>query len=66
MSSPHQFCQIYLSLFEQDDSTPPTPKCGELSEHTESAYTGVEDRSSRSIVSNKSRRIIGNYFQAHC
>ena len=39
------FYQIYLSFLEQNDCTP--PKCGELSEYTDSAHTEVEDLSSR-------------------
>ena len=34
------FYQIYLSLFEPDACTP--PKCGELSEYTDSVHTEVE------------------------
>ena len=45
MIPPHLFCQIYLSFLEQSDCTP--PKCGELSEYTDSAHTEVEDLSSR-------------------
>ena len=41
----HLFYQIYLSFLEQNDCTP--PKCGELSEYTDSAHTEVEDLSSR-------------------
>ena len=41
----HLFYQIYLSFLEQNDCTP--PKCGELSEYTNSAHTEVEDLSSR-------------------
>ena len=39
----HLFYQIYLSFLEQNDCTP--PKCGELSEDTDSAHTEVEDPS---------------------
>ena len=39
----HLFYQIYLSFLEQNDCTP--PKCGELSEYTDSAHTEVEDPS---------------------
>ena len=42
---PHLFYQIYLSFLEQNDCTP--PKCGELSEYTDSAHTEVEDLSLR-------------------
>ena len=42
--SPHQF-QIDPSLFEQDDCT--APKCGDLSEYTDSAHTEAEGLSSR-------------------
>ena len=45
MIPPHLFYQIYLSFLEQNDCTP--PKCGELSEYTDSARTEVEDLSSR-------------------
>ena len=45
MIPPHLFYQIYLSFLEQNDCTP--PKCGELSEYTDSAHTEVEDLSSR-------------------
>ena len=43
MIPPHLFYQIYLSFLEQNDCTP--PKCGELSEDTDSAHTEVEDPS---------------------
>ena len=43
MIPPHLFYQIYLSFLEQNDCTP--PKCGELSEYTDSAHTQVEDPS---------------------
>ena len=42
---PHFSQQIYLSFIQQNDWTP--PKCGELSEYTDSAHTEVEDPSSR-------------------
>ena len=45
MIPPHLFYQIYLSFLDQNDCTP--PKCGELSEYTDSAHTEVEDLSSR-------------------
>ena len=45
MIPPHLFYQIYPSFLEQNDCTP--PKCGELSEYTDSAHTEVEDLSSR-------------------
>ena len=45
MIPPHLFYQIYLSFLEQYDCTP--PKCGELSEYTDSAHTEVENLSSR-------------------
>ena len=45
MFSSHLFFQICLPLLEQNDCTP--PKCGELSEYTDSAHTEVEDLSSR-------------------
>ena len=43
MIPPHLFYQIYFSFLEQNDCTP--PKCGELSEYTDSAHTEVEDPS---------------------
>ena len=45
MISPHLFYQIYPFFLEQNDYTP--PKCGELSEYTDSAHTEVEGLSSR-------------------
>ena len=45
MIPPHFFCQIYLSFSQQNDCIP--PKCGELSEYTDSAHTEVEDPSSK-------------------
>ena len=46
MIPPHLFYQyLYLSFLEQNDCTP--PKCGELSEYTDSAHTEVGDLSSR-------------------
>ena len=45
MIPPHLFYQIYLFFLEQNDCTP--PKCGEVSEYTDSAHTEVEDLSSR-------------------
>ena len=42
MIPPYLLYQIYLSFH---DCTP--PKCGELSEYTDSAHTEVEDLSSR-------------------
>ena len=41
MIPPHLFYQMYLSFLEQNDCTP--PKCGKLSEYTDSAHTEVED-----------------------
>ena len=43
MIPPYLFLQIYPSLFGQDDWT--RPKCGELSEYTDSAHNEVEDLS---------------------
>ena len=40
---PHHTYQIYHSLSVRDDCTP--PKCGKLSEYTDSAHTEVEDPS---------------------
>ena len=54
MIPPHLFYQIYLSFPEQNDCTP--PKCGELSEYTDSAHTEVEDLSSRCM--NGSNKLI--------
>ena len=45
MIPPHLFYQIYLFFLEQNDCTP--PKCGELSEYTDSAHTEVEGLSPR-------------------
>ena len=44
MIPPNFFFQIYISLFEPDDCTP--PKCEEQSEYTGSAHLGVENLSS--------------------
>ena len=43
MIPPHSMYQIYHSLSLRDNCTP--PKCGELSEYTDSAHTEVEDPS---------------------
>ena len=43
MIPPHLFYQIYLSFLEQNDCTP--PRCGELSDYTDSAHTQVENPS---------------------
>ena len=43
MIPPHNVYQIYHSLSVRDDCTP--PKCGKLSEYTDSAHTEVEDPS---------------------
>ena len=43
MIPPHLFYQIYLSFLEQNDCTP--PRCGELSDYTDSAHTQVEEPS---------------------
>ena len=40
---PHNIYQIYHFLSERNDCTP--PKCGELSEYTDSAHTEVENPS---------------------
>ena len=45
MFAPHLFYQIYPSLSGLDDCTP--PKCGKLSECTDSAHIDVDDLSSR-------------------
>ena len=39
MISAHLFNQIYVLLFAQNDSIP--PKCGELSEYTDTAHSEV-------------------------
>ena len=44
MIPPHLFYQIYISFLEQKYCNP--PKCGELSEYTDSAHTEVENLSS--------------------
>ena len=41
MIPPHNIYQIYHSFSVRDDCSP--PKCGELSEYTDSAHTEVED-----------------------
>ena len=41
MTPPYLFYEIYISFVEQNDCTP--PKCGELSEYTDTAHTEVED-----------------------
>ena len=43
MIPPHLFYQIHLSFLEQNNCTP--PRCGELSDYTDSAHTEVEDPS---------------------
>ena len=53
MIPPHLFYQIYLSFLEQNDCTP--PKCGELSEYTDSAHTEVEDLSSRCMGARRAK-----------
>ena len=45
MIPPHLFYQIYCYVLEQTDCTP--PKCGELSEYTDSAHIEVGDLSAR-------------------
>ena len=45
MIPPHLVYQISFSFFENNNYSP--PKCGELSDHTDSAHTEVEDLSSR-------------------
>ena len=47
MIQSHLSYQIYLPLLEQNYCTP--PKCGKLSEYTDSVHTEVEDPSSRCI-----------------
>ena len=56
MIPPHLFYQIYISFLEQTDCTP--PKCGEMSDYTDSAHTEVEDRSS--ICRNRSNVFISS------
>ena len=59
MIPPHLFYQIYLSFLEQNDCTP--PKCGELSEYTDSAHTQVEDLPSHlNKMRRKERNVIFN------
>ena len=65
MIPPHLFYQIYLSFLEQNDCTP--PRCGELSEYTDSAHTEVEDLSSRCMRTLAVLLVLGplpkvNYF----
>ena len=66
MIPPHLFYQIYLSFLEENDCTP--PKCGKLSEYTDSAHTEVEDLSSRYMNgsnmtdTNPLRHSMGNIF----
>ena len=43
MIPPHLFYQKYISFLEQNDCTP--PRCGELSDYTDSAHTEVGDPS---------------------
>ena len=45
MIPPHLFFQLYFPFRQQNGCT--SPKCRELSEHTDSAHTKVEDLSSR-------------------
>ena len=52
MIPPHLFYRIYLSFLEQNDCTP--PRCGELSDYTDSAHTQVEDPSLGSQLSKQS------------
>ena len=58
MIPPHLFYQIYLSFLEQNDCTP--PKCGKLSEYTDSAHTEVEDPSSRYMLTASESKKEGN------
>ena len=58
MIPPHLFYQIYLSFLEQNDCTP--PKCGELSEYTDSDHTEVEDLSSRCVLTASESKKKGN------
>ena len=44
MIPPYLFFQIYLPMLEQNDCNP--PKCGELSEYTDSCLSEMEDLSS--------------------
>ena len=57
MIPPHLVYKIYLSFLEQNDCTP--PKCGELSEYTDSAHTEVEDLSSR-YMRERERNVLFN------
>ena len=51
----HLFYQIYISFLEQIDCT--QPKCGKLSEYTDSAHTEVEDPSSTHAYFNHLTRL---------
>ena len=44
----HLSHQIYISFFHQNDCT--LPKCGQLSEYTDSAHTEAEDPSSKCMI----------------
>ena len=61
MIPPHLFYQIYLSFPEQNDSTP--PKCGELSEYTDSAHTEVEFWEYRASVTQRVLKYDANAAQ---
>ena len=58
----HFFYQIYLSVFQQNGCTP--PKCGKLSESTDSAHTEVKDPSSKCLNRNQNEetKLFNNIF----
>ena len=60
MIPPHLFYQIYLSFLEQNDCTP--PKCGELSEYTDSAHTEVEREREMFYLTTHSTHFIFGYM----
>ena len=60
MIPPHLFYQIYLSFLEQNDCTP--PKCGELSEYTDSAHTEVEREREMFYLTTHSTHFIYGYM----
>ena len=60
MIPPHLFYQIYLSFLDQNDCTP--PKCGELSDYTDSAHTEVEGRKEMFYLMTHSKHSIYGYM----
>ena len=61
MIPPHLFFQIYLRLFAKYDCTP--PKCGDLSDYTDSDLTEVEDLSSRCMNRSDVYEVILSYVK---